>query len=172
MEIDLSPDTDIITALGYLCLGSRLKRLGERMQSGVVPVLAELGHRVQPAQLPILMALRNEGAMTIGLLGQRVGISQPGVSRAIAALESEGLVCASPTGRDRRQRSVELSAVGTAMMDGLRARLFPAVDQAVGQLCAEVNAAFLDDIGGIENGLGREPLEQRIKRHLAASAHD
>lgn len=168
MENESFVGTDIITALGHLCLGSRLKRLGERMQSGVAPVLAELGHRVQPAQLPILMALQQEGAMTIGLLGQRVGISQPGVSRAIAALEIEGLVRASPAGRDRRQRSIELSTAGAAMMDQLRARLFPAVERAVGQLCADASAAFLGEIDDIEHGLGREPLDQRIRRELAA----
>ena len=35
MENTSESPRDLIATLGYLCLGSRLKRLGERMQAGV-----------------------------------------------------------------------------------------------------------------------------------------
>ncbi len=47
--------------------------------------------------------------MTIGQLGERVGISQPGVSRTIGILEAQGLVRIADEGRDRRQRHAELA---------------------------------------------------------------
>ena len=162
MEIDSPPRQDIITALGHLCLGSRLKRLGERLQAGVSAVLAQRGETVQPAQLPLLWALREGGAMTIGQIGERVGVSQPGVSRAIAALEAQGLVRFTAGGRDKRQRHIAMSARGDALMDELGRTLFPAVDRAVEQLCLEADGDLLGKLARIEQALEQDSLDRRI----------
>ncbi len=168
MEIDSRLRPDIITALGHLCLGSRLKRLGERLQAGVSTVLAERGHDVQPAQLPLLWALREGGAMTIGQIGERVGISQPGVSRAIAALETLGLVRFVAEGRDKRQRHIAMAEKGNALMDELDRTLFPAVEDAVERLCTAAGNDLLGQIDRIEQRLEQDPLERRIVRATPA----
>jgi len=171
MENDAHP-ADLITALGYLCLGSRLKRLGERMQAGVAQHLAARGEAVQPAQLPLLWALHVDGPMTINALSERVGISQPGVSRAIAVLEELGMVGSLPEGRDKRQRRIAVSAAGEALMDDFARTLFPAVDHAVAQLCVGEGFDFLDEIARIESGLAAEPLDARIGRTMREAGRD
>ncbi len=171
MEIDSDLAPDLITALGYLCLGSRLKRLGERLQGGVAAHLAAQGHLVQPAQLPLLMALHVDGPMTIGALGERVGISQPGVSRAIAALEPLGMVAVAADGRDRRERRISLTPAGSEQMQAFERTLFPAVDRAVGHLCAAVADDLLGELGRIEALLAREPLDVRILRQMGEGDH-
>ncbi len=178
MDMPSPPQPDLITTLGYLCLGSRLKRLGERMQAGVTAVLAADGHDVQPAQLPLLMALHLEGAMTINALSERVGISQPGTSRAIATLARLGMVEAGQGGRDRRERPIALTAKARAQMSRFERTLFPATDRAVAQLCEEAGADLLAELARVEDGLAAAPLDGRIRRHLdglapavAASEH-
>jgi ribosomal protein S18 acetylase RimI-like enzyme/DNA-binding MarR family transcriptional regulator len=173
MEIDSPDRPDVIASLGYLCLGSRLKRLGERMQAGVAALLAEQGHDVQPAQLPLLMALHLEGEMTIGQLGERVGFSQPGVSRAIAALEDLGMVSVSQAGPDKRQRSVGLTMAARARMDDFNDDFFPFVDRAVAQLCGAGEADLLGELAAIESRLASEPLDARIRRvmHVPVAEH-
>lgn len=166
----MDQQSDIVTALGYLCFGSRLKRLGERMQAGVAQHLAARGDAVQPAQLPLLMALHLDGAMTVSALGERVGISQPGVSRALAVLEAERLVAVKTDGRDKRQRQVEITLPGKALMEDLSASLFPAVDRAVAALCTERGVDLLGEIGRIEDALATETLDRRIGRRLAEGA--
>ena len=49
--------TDILRDLGPIFLGSRLKRLAERMQAGAARILADAGLPLQPAQAPLLAAL-------------------------------------------------------------------------------------------------------------------
>ncbi|MBO9576999.1 MAG: MarR family transcriptional regulator [Sphingobium sp.] len=162
---------DLITTLGYLCLGSRLKRLGERMQAGVAQHLAARGDAVQPAQLPLLRALHLDGPMTINALSDRVGISQPGVSRAIATLEELGLVASLADAHDRRQRRIGIAPPGRALMDDLTRTLFPVVEAAVEQLCSRDGLDFLAEIGRIESGLATEPLDGRIGRRMRESGH-
>jgi len=162
---------DLIATLGYLCLGSRLKRLGERMQAGVAQQLATLGHDVQTAQLPVLYALRDGGAMTVGALSERLGVSQPGVSRLVAVLEKQRLVTPATMGKDRRQRQIALSAQGEALMADLAATLFPAVREAVERLCVAAGPDLLDQIDQIEDDLATVPLDARIGALLGKTAH-
>jgi DNA-binding MarR family transcriptional regulator len=164
MDIAIESSQDLITRLGYLCLGSRLKRLGERMQSGVAQLLLARGHDVQPAQLTMLWALEEAGPLTIGVLSERIGVSQPGVSRAIAALEAEGLVGRATAGRDKRQRCYALTDTAQVLMADLAEGFFPAVDAAVAQLCAAEETDLLKHLAAIEDGLAAEPLETRIIR--------
>ncbi|MGE4411805.1 MAG: MarR family winged helix-turn-helix transcriptional regulator [Sphingobium sp.] len=164
---------DLITALGYLCMGSRLKRLGEQMQSGVAAILEQQGLDVQPAQLPLLVALEEGGPLTIGTLGMRVGISQPGITRALARLETLGLVApASSDHSDRRRHPVMLTPTGARLIRDLRSNLFPAVEQAVGALCRHASEDILGAIGEIEEGLHEESLDSRISRAFERTAND
>ena len=59
--------SDFLRDLGPAFMGSRLKRLGERMQAGAARTTAAAGLPVQPAHMPILAALDGQ-ALTIGLL--------------------------------------------------------------------------------------------------------
>jgi DNA-binding MarR family transcriptional regulator len=171
MENASESPRDLIATLGYLCLGSRLKRLGERMQAGVAQHLAARGLDVQPAQLPLLWALIERGPMTIGALGERLGISQPGVSRAVAALEAQGHVRPADPARDRRQRQLAISPQGEALMAHLSATLFPAIEQAVAALCDAAGPDLLGQIDLIEDGLGVRSLDVRIADRLGAPTH-
>src|SRR5437868_6510228 len=99
--MDSPMPTDILHDLGPVFLGSRLKRLAERMQGGAARILAEAGLKLQPAQAPLLAALERE-PMTVGQLVEAVGSSQPGVTRAAGQLVALGLVH-SVRGADQRQ---------------------------------------------------------------------
>lgn len=168
MENDSNPSQDIITSLGYLCLGSRFKRLGERLQAGVAEVLAARGHAVQSAHLPILMALAVRGDANIGMLSQHVGISQPGITRAVAKLRALGLLKSVDDGADRRQTVLSLSKEGQALMEELRTTLFPAVDHAVAELCKSSQGDMLSELRAVETALDRTPLASRIEKEVAA----
>lgn len=52
---------DVLRSLGFLCLGSRLKRIGEQLQADTQRVLDRLDVRVQSSQYPLLAALDRLG---------------------------------------------------------------------------------------------------------------
>jgi DNA-binding MarR family transcriptional regulator/N-acetylglutamate synthase-like GNAT family acetyltransferase len=152
--------TDILRELGPVFLGSRLKRLAERMQAGAARVLAEAGLPIQPGQAPLLAALER-GPLTVGELVEAVGSSQPGVTRAAGQLVALGLI-RSERGEDQRTRTLSLTPAGEAAMVRIRLQVWPRVGPAVTAMLAPLSGLLLDQIAGIEEALAASPLDARV----------
>ena len=150
---------DLIAEMGPVFLGSRLKRLAERLQSGAARIIDEAGLPVQPAHMPLLAALDRQ-PMTVGELVGIVGTSQPGVTRAIGQLVALGLV-RSERGGDQRRRSLSLTQAGKAAMARARLLVWPRIEKAVEEICSGLSGPLLDQIASIEAALAARPLEAR-----------
>lgn len=153
---------DVIAAMGAAFLGSRLKRLGERMQAGAAEVIADFGLPLVPAQVPVLTALRG-GPLAIGQIAGAVGSSQPGVSRIVAQLEALGLLEVR-RGRDQRERLVALTLAGTNAIETLARDVWPRVGTAAADLYAGLSGSLLGQLGAIERALNESSLAERARR--------
>ena len=149
---------DIITERGALFLGSRMKRLAERMQADVSRISAEAGLPIQPSQYPLLATLDRAGAMTVSALAETLGLSQPAITRTLANLVTLGLVDSARAPGDQRQKRVSLTAAGTAALARARIEVWPRVEAAVVELLAGLDGPLLDQIGAIETRLAARPL--------------
>ena len=154
--------TDLIAGLGHLALGTRLKRIGETLQAGVGEALAARRITVQPAHIPILVALRQSGGMTVGELAMLLGQSQPGISRGLRELADRNLIRLSP-GRDRRIKTASLSEGGISLMQEIDSVIFPRVRAAAEALCAGLEGGLLKQLGELDRRLARQPFAQRIE---------
>ena len=170
---------DIITKHGELFLGSRLKRLAERMQADVSRISAEAGLPIQPSQYPLLATLDRAGAMTVSALAETLGLSQPAITRTLANLVTLGLVDSTRAPGDQRQKHVSLTPAGTAALARARIEVWPRVETAVIDLLAGLTGPLLDQIGAIEKRLTAKPLHAtpalRIREFtddLARDFHD
>lgn len=161
---------DVLAELGYVCLGSRLKRLGERLQGDVVRFIDAQGVAIQPSQYPLLAAIEMLGPLTVGQLAEALRVAQPGVTRALARLTESGLVEARRGDGDQRVRTVSLTEAGRALMSATRERLWPGIEAAVLELCAGLGGPLLDQVGAIESKLDQEPLDHRARRNAGGGA--
>lgn len=152
---------DVIRRSPHLFLGSRLKRLGERMQAEVLKVAEHAGLPVQPAQYPLLAALDDQGPLSVGDLVRATGVSQPGVTRNLARLIDTGLVAADAPGPDRRRKVVSLTARGREVMARSRRDVWPHIERAVLELCAETDRDLVRRLDAVEAALDRRPLDRR-----------
>lgn len=151
---------DILAEMGPVLLGSRFKRLAERLQSGAATVMAEAGIALQPSQIALMAALEFE-AKTVGRLSEVIGTSQPGVTRSLGQLVKLGMV-AQVAGRDQRERLASLTPAGHAVMARIRNLVWPRVGQAVEQLLAGIAPVpLLDQIAALEAGLASRSLAER-----------
>ena len=156
----MTPDT--LADLGVTFLGSRMKRLADRLQTDAAATLQAMDLPIQPAQQQFLAVLRQQGPQTVGGIAQHLRISQPTATRAIQALMEQGLIDASREGRDQRQKLLALSPAGEALMDRLERDLWPRVEAAAVSLCGGRHAALLNEIALIEAELDRRSLVDRV----------
>ncbi|MFJ6321316.1 MULTISPECIES: MarR family winged helix-turn-helix transcriptional regulator [unclassified Rhizobium] len=153
---------DVVRSLGFLCLGSRLRRIGERLQADTQQIMEECGVSLQAAQYPFLAALDRAGPLTIGELAQAVGITQPGATRTVSQLLETGHVDMQTSPEDQRRRLVSLTSKGQDLVDYSRQSVWPLVEQAVAELCGDFSGPILQHLANIEDGLAAVPLARRV----------
>jgi DNA-binding MarR family transcriptional regulator/N-acetylglutamate synthase-like GNAT family acetyltransferase len=154
------PDT--LADLGVTFLGSRMKRLADRLQTDAAAILQSLDLPIQPAQQQFLAVLRQQGPQTVGAIALHLRLSQPTATRALQALIEQGLIDVSREGRDQRQKRLSLSQAGEALMDRLERDLWPRVEAAAVSLCGGQHVALLKAIALIEAELDRRSLLDRV----------
>jgi DNA-binding MarR family transcriptional regulator len=152
---------DFVRASGHLSLGSRLKRIGERLQGDVNRLLEAEGIDVPAPFFPALTALQQAGSLTVGALAEAMGVSQPGVTRSLAQMEKMGLVKSSRGKADQRQRSISLTRKGDELVTRTHRDLWPRVREAVAELCAGLDGPMLAQLDQMEDELKRLPLDRR-----------
>jgi DNA-binding MarR family transcriptional regulator len=152
---------DIVRTLGYLPLGTRLKRIGERLQADAQHIMDELAVPLQASHYPFLAALDRLGPLTLGDLAVAVGVTQPGATRSVAQLAERGMVRVRSGRDDQRQRIVSLTADGQRQVDFARHEVWPRIEAAVADLCAGLSGPLLEQLAGMEDGLEEAPLHRR-----------
>ncbi|MDR9782532.1 MarR family winged helix-turn-helix transcriptional regulator [Rhizobium redzepovicii] len=152
---------DVVRTLGFLCMGSRLRRIGERLQADTQQVIDEAGLSIQAGQYPFLAAIDRSGPLTIGELAQAVGITQPGATRTIGQLLELGFVDMQPAPDDQRRRLVSLTGKGQDLVDHSKMVIWPRIAAAVADLCGDLDGPILEQLAAIEDGLAAVPLARR-----------
>lgn len=155
---------DVIRSLGFLCLGSRLKRLGEQLQSDTQRILDRLELPVQASQHPLLAALDRLGPLAVGELAEALGVTQPGITRSLSRLAGLGLVEARQPRGDQRQKIVSLTERGRELVRVARREAWPDIEKAVAELCGGLSGPLLEQLAVIEDGLAETSLDRRVKK--------
>lgn len=152
---------DVVRALGFLCLGSRLRRIGERLQSDTQHILDEMGVPIQASQLPMLAAIERLGSLSVGEMAEAVGIAQPGATRSVALLVEGGFLKMEQAPGDQRRRVLSLTRKGKHLMATAKRDVWPRIENAVADLCGQLSGPLLDQLASIEDGLADRPLGSR-----------
>lgn len=152
---------DVVRELGYLTLGTRFKRIGERLQAHTQRILDAHGLEVPAGQFPFLAALDQAGPLTIGELADAVGVTQPGATRAAAQLADAGYVTITQASEDQRRKVVALTKEGKRLVAAGKRTAWPLIERAVGELCRRLEGPLLAQLVALEDGLVAQPLDRR-----------
>ncbi len=159
--------TDILESLGYLALGSRLKRLAENLQAGAARAHADMGYPIQPSHFPLLAALHTTGPMTVSEAVESLGVSQPSVTRTLGALVDMGLISTAPAKNDNRIKQLSLTQQGAELVASLKTNLWPHIQATAKDLAIGPDADLLTQISRMESGLRVASLDERIRQRQA-----
>lgn len=150
---------DIVKKYGYLSLGTRLRRIGERLQGDVQELIDHHGISVQAHHYPLLYALDDDGPLEIGQLARTLGVSQPGVTRSVAQLTKLGYVAVFSSDTDKRVRKVDLTEQGRDIMTIGRREIAPRVTSALENIFRDQTADLLPLLDHLESALAKSSLK-------------
>lgn len=153
---------DILRDLGYLALGSRLKRLAERLQADAAKAHAQMGYPMKPAQFPLLAALEAHGPLTVTEAVEATGVSQPAVTRTLGSLIALDIVETERDAADSRLKRIRLTAEGETLLRRMRRELWPRIDAAAAALAEGPPGDLLELITRVEDAMAEQSLEARI----------
>ncbi len=155
---------DIVDELGYLALGTRLKRLGERLQAQTQVILEDSGIQLPASHFPILAGLDRHGPLSVGEIAEAVGMSQPGVTRMLERLQSDGWVRSMSASDDRRVRTIALTAAGEKLVSSSKRTVWLRIESAVTDACKGRGESLLPALAALEASLVEASLSMRCER--------
>jgi len=82
------------------------------------------------AYLPVVIALKENGALLQRHLAERARVEQPTMAALLARMERDGLIVRKPHPSDRRASQISLSAKAKARLPSARERLGEVAEQA------------------------------------------
>jgi DNA-binding MarR family transcriptional regulator/GNAT superfamily N-acetyltransferase len=107
-----SPPLDYLQELGCLALGSRLKRLSERLVQEVANIYQARDIDFEPRWFPIFRYIAETGSASITDIATAIGVTHPAVNQMAQELLERNLIVASLDAKDKRKRILSLSAKG------------------------------------------------------------
>lgn len=153
---------DILAEAGHVFLGSRLKRLAERLQADAGRIVRSEGFDFLPSQFTLLAAIDRYGPLTVGQAVEVMGLSQPAITRSMAGLAGQGLIETEQSTADRRQKVIQLTKRGADTFARAQAAIWPRMGAAVQSLCAGASGSLIEQIADLERELSRVPLDRRF----------
>jgi DNA-binding MarR family transcriptional regulator/N-acetylglutamate synthase-like GNAT family acetyltransferase len=160
--------SDVIRERSALFLGSRMKRLAERMQGEVSQLVEQAGLPLQPAHMPLLATLEQDGPQTVTRLTEAMELAQPTVTRAVARLVELGMVEVSRLHRDQRHKTIALTEAGRAALSRAKILVWNRTEAVVEELIGDLQGPLLGQLDRLEDRLAEEPLDRRARRRAEA----
>lgn len=153
----------LFQSLGYLALGSRLRRLSENFLSEVNRAYQNEGIDFDASWFPVFYILSQNEALSIKELSEQTEVSHPAASQLITNLKSRNLVATATCADDGRRQLVQLTDSGRALL----AQILPvwgAILAAMAELTEEQPGceALLPAIGSLEKAFKSTSLAERI----------
>jgi GNAT superfamily N-acetyltransferase/predicted transcriptional regulator len=153
---------DFYNQVGKMALGSRLRRLSERLteQAGKVYELYNID--MQPKWFPVFYALSAGGGKSITQIANEIGHSHPSVSTIVKEMTKRGVVGAVSGKDDGRKNFVELTTKGLLVNEQIQAQ-YADVNAAVENALTETQNNIWKAIEEWEFLLDQKDLLHRVK---------
>lgn len=120
---------DIYYQIGKVALGSRLRRLSNRLTEDAAKIYQLYDVALDPQWFPVVYVLSQQESASVSEIAQLIGHSHASVSQTVKEMSNRGFAITEKHSQDARVRVVRLSEAGR--------QLLPALEQQ----CVDVNQA-------------------------------
>ena len=162
---------DFLDQLGELALGSRLKRMSDRMLADAQAVYQHYGMDVQPKWFTLLALLYEKQQVPVLQASQYLGLSQPAVSQFCKQLQQRGLVEVVADAADSRKKIMQLTDEGFNTVSQMQP-VWKAVRKAAEDMCKAFENDFFKSLQVFESAHQEKSLLTRTIEHYEETNHD
>ncbi len=143
-------------------LGTQLRHLIDLLDGAVGAAYEEAGLDYRPRYTPVMRALTQGEARTIGQIAESAGITQPAATQTIALMLKAGLIVSEPGALDGRQKMISLSAQGRALLPQLQ-QCWQATAAAARSLDGDLPYPLSDALANAIAALRQQSFGERIR---------
>jgi DNA-binding MarR family transcriptional regulator len=141
-----------------------MREIFDRVDAGITEVYAELGILGVRPRFSMAIMFLDGGPLSIRELSREVNVTHSAMSQTVSAMRRDGLIRSAP-GTDARNRMVELTPAGRALIEPLRAEWF-ATEAVLAELDAEVPYQLAQLIVDLREALDRRSFTERLRARL------
>lgn len=154
--------------LGYLVLGSRLRRISEAFLSEITRAYQQEGIEFDAAWFPVFYLLSQNEALSIKELSEQTEVSHPAASQLITNLKQKGLVMATASSDDARKQLVTFTPKGRNLLAQVQP-VWDALLLSMEQISQNQPGcdALLPAITAFEQALQQHDLSNHISQNLS-----
>jgi DNA-binding MarR family transcriptional regulator len=159
---------NLYESLGYLVLGSRLRRLSEGFLSEINRAYQNEGIDFDASWFPVFYLLSKNDSLSIKELSEQTEVSHPAASQLITNLKNKNLVTSATCLDDGRRQLVQLTLQGRELLRQI-IPVWDAILLAMDDLITEEPKCreLLPAIGALETAFKTTKLADRISSKLA-----
>lgn len=158
---------DFYQSLGYLILGSRMRRLSESMLAEINKVYQDAEVEFDASWFPLFYSL-DKRDMSIRELADQIQISHSAVSQMVSNLKKKNLVSSSANKEDARSQVITFTPEGHALLQQVKP-IWHSITQVLEDLAkekTEINQLLLA-LTELENDFEEKRLSERIQQTLS-----
>ena len=151
---------DYFDELGEIALGSRLKRLSDKVMNDASRVYKFTGNNMQPKWFTLMSLLFDKKQVSVVEAADFLGLSQPCISQFSREMNKAGLIEFQSDPDDLRRKIMSLSKKGIKQYKTMKP-VRSAVRKAAESICQEVEKDFYQSLQQFEKALSRKSLYER-----------
>lgn len=153
---------DFFDKVGKVALGSRLRRLSERITTDAAGIYRLYGVDIQPKWFPVYYVLAAGEGRTITEIADEIGHSHPSVSKIVREMSKAGLVVEKQESGDGRKNVVVLSEKAAEIAGKIKYQ-YADIDSAIDRLFGETQHNLWKALEEWEFVLAQKSLLHRVR---------
>lgn len=155
---------DFIRELGELGLGSRLKRLSERLNRSVTMIYRDQEVAFEPFWFPTVYLLYREKELSVTEIASALQMTHPAIIHIVKDLERQGYIRRRPDKTDKRRFILSLSPKGRGVVEKLTP-VWDAIRKTTASMLKETNYNILENLEEIEKALDKIEYHDRYQKN-------
>jgi DNA-binding MarR family transcriptional regulator len=162
---------NLYQSLGYLVLGSRLRRISETFLAEINRIYQNEGIEFEASWFPVFYLLSKNKSLSIKELSEQTEVSHPAASQLITSLKNKGMVETSACTDDGRRQLVQFTKKGRSVLNQILP-IWDAINSGMMEIVESDAAAkqLLPAISAMENVFRSANFTDSISEKLNVKA--